>query len=80
MLDDDEQVQATVRLVFDLFERRHTLQGVLQSLVAQEVRLPCRVIAGVAKGELEWHRPNRATLSEMLHESVLDAYGRVIHD
>ena len=46
VLDDDEQVQATIRLVFDLFERRRTLQGVLQSLVAQEIRLPCRVISG----------------------------------
>src|SRR4051795_3773055 len=36
VLDDDEQVQATIRLVFDLFERRRTLQGVLQSLAAQK--------------------------------------------
>src|SRR6478672_3228383 len=70
VLDDDEQVQATIRLVFDLFERRRTLQGVLQSLAAQEIRLPCRVISGLAKGELEWHRPNRATLSEMLHNPL----------
>src|SRR3954469_1561821 len=41
VLDDDEQVQATIRLVFELFERRRTLQGVLQSLAAQEIRLPC---------------------------------------
>jgi hypothetical protein len=52
---------------------------VLQSLVAQEIRLPCRVISGLAKGELEWHRPNRATLSEMLHSPLYAgayAYGR----
>ena len=79
VLDDDEQVQATIRLVFDLFERRRTLQGVLQSLAAQEIRLPCRVISGLAKGELEWHRPNRATLSEMLHNPLYAgaySYGR----
>src|SRR6476469_8621795 len=79
VLDDDEQVQATIRLVFDLFERRRTLQGVLQSLAAQEIRLPCRVTSGLAKGELEWHRPNRATLSEMLHNPLYAgaySYGR----
>src|SRR3954464_4627469 len=79
VLDDDEQVQATIRLVFELFERRRTLQGVLQSLAAQEIRLPCRVISGLAKGELEWHRPNRATLSEMLHNPLYAgaySYGR----
>src|SRR3954453_210264 len=68
-----------LHLVFDLFERRRTLQGVLQSLVAQEIRLPCRVISGLAKGELEWHRPNRATLSEMLHNPLYAgaySYGR----
>src|SRR3954464_2989688 len=79
VLDDDEQVQATIRLVFELFERRRTLQGVLQSLAAQEIRLPCRVTSGLAKGELEWHRPNRATLSEMLHNPLYAgaySYGR----
>src|SRR3712207_1450457 len=79
VLDEDEQVQATIRLVFDLFERRRTLQGVLQSLVAQETRLPCRVMSGLAKGELGWHRPNRATLSEMLHHPLYAgaySYGR----
>src|SRR3954466_3941378 len=34
VLDDDEQAQAIIRLVFELFERRRTLQGVLQSLAA----------------------------------------------
>src|SRR4051794_4356019 len=39
-LDPDEQVRATVRLVFDLFERRRTINGVLVYLAAHDVRLP----------------------------------------
>lgn len=40
VLDSDEQVQATVRLVFDTFERRHTINGVLSYLVAHNIDLP----------------------------------------
>src|SRR3712207_9242621 len=62
-----------------LFPYTTLFRSVLQSLVAQEIRLPCRVISGLAKGELEWHRPNRATLSDMLHNPLYAgaySYGR----
>ena len=39
-LDPDEQVQATVRLVFDLFERHRSVNGVLAWCVAHDVRRP----------------------------------------
>jgi DNA invertase Pin-like site-specific DNA recombinase len=79
VLDSDEQVQATIRLVFDTFERCHTINGVLHALVAHDIRLPHRVRSGPAKGELEWHAPNRYTLSEMLKSPLYAgayAYGR----
>ena len=78
-LDPDEQVQATIRLVFDVFARRRTLHGVLAYLVAHDVQLPYRIRSGPGKGELEWHRPNRYTLSEMLSNPAYAgayAYGR----
>jgi DNA invertase Pin-like site-specific DNA recombinase len=79
VLDSDEQVQATVRLVFDTFERRHTINGVLSYLVAHNIELPFRARSRTAKGELEWHAPNRYTLSEMLQSPLYAgayAYGR----
>jgi hypothetical protein len=79
VFDSDEQVQATVRLVFDTFERRRTINGVLAHLVAHDIQLPHRVRSGAAKGELEWHAPNRFTLSEMLQSPLYAgayAYGR----
>ena len=79
VLDSDEQVQATVRLVFDTFERRHTINGVLSYLVAHNIQLPFRARSGAAKGDLEWHPPNRYTLSEMLRSPLYAgayAYGR----
>lgn len=77
--DPDEQAQAVIQLVFDQFERLGTLNGVLQYLVRHQIQLPCRAHAGPAKGELEWRRPSRATLSNLLHHPIYAgayAYGR----
>jgi len=52
---------------------------VLAHLVAHDIQLPRRVRTGAAKGELEWHAPNRFTLSEMLQSPLYAgayAYGR----
>jgi DNA invertase Pin-like site-specific DNA recombinase len=77
--DPDEQARAAIQTVFDQFERLGTLNGVLQYLVRNQIQLPCRIAAGAGKGELEWHRPNRATLSNLLHHPIYAgayAYGR----
>ena len=79
VLDPDEQAQHVVRLVFSAFARLGTLNGVLRYLVEQEVQLPVRVHSGPSKGELEWRRPTRETLQNMLHNPVYAgyyAYGR----
>jgi len=77
--DPDEQAQHVVRLVFGTFRRLGTLNSVLRYLVGQEVQLPVRVHSGPAKGELEWRRPTRETLQNMLHNPAYAgyyAYGR----
>lgn len=66
-IDPDEQVQSTVRLVFDQFDREATLHGLLRYLVHHAIRIPGRPTCGPNRGELEWRRPNRATLSNLLH-------------
>src|SRR5947209_2349340 len=79
MMDPDEQVQATIHLVFTLFERCGSTGGVLRHLVDHDIRLPDRLRTGAAKGELEWRRPNRPTLIDMLHNPIYarcHAYGR----
>jgi DNA invertase Pin-like site-specific DNA recombinase len=78
-IDPDEQVQSTIRLIFDVFERRRTVNGVLTYLVEHDIKLPHRIRSGAAKGELEWHRPSRWAVSEMLHSPIYAgayAYGR----
>jgi len=77
--DPDEQAQAVIALVFEVFERKGTINAVLQHLVKHGVRMPYRVATGPAKGELEWRRPNRVTLSNLLHHPVYAGafvYGR----
>jgi len=77
--DPDEQAQTVIHRVFELFERKRTINGILTELVAQQIQMPYRVANGINKGELEWRRPNRMTLSNLLHNPAYAgayAYGR----
>jgi DNA invertase Pin-like site-specific DNA recombinase len=69
-IDPDEQVQAVVRLIFDEFDRQDTLHGLLRYLVHHNIQIPVRGRSGPRQGQLEWHRPNRATLQNMLHHPI----------
>jgi DNA invertase Pin-like site-specific DNA recombinase len=79
ILDPDAQVQQVVRLVFEKFEELGTVNAVLQYFVHHGVRLGKRLPGGPRKGELEWTRPNRATLQDQLKSPIYAgayAYGR----
>jgi DNA invertase Pin-like site-specific DNA recombinase len=81
--DPDEQAQSVVALIFDQFEARGTVHGVLRYLVDHGIRIPVRVTSGPSKGELEWHRPNRPTLNNILHNAAYAGayvYGRRLTD
>jgi DNA invertase Pin-like site-specific DNA recombinase len=70
VMDADEQVQAVVRLIFEQFTRRGSINGLLKWLVRNDVKLPVRPHFGANRGELEWRRPNRVTLLNMLHHPI----------
>lgn len=79
VFDPDEEVQQVVCLVFKKFEELGTLNAVLRYLVRNGVKLGVRVREGEAKGELEWRKPNRTTLQNMLKNPIYAgayAYGR----
>ncbi|MGH3124992.1 MAG: recombinase family protein, partial [Streptosporangiaceae bacterium] len=79
VFDPDEQARHVVRLVFGAFARLGTLNSVLRYLAGQQVQLPVRVHSGPSKGGLEWRRPTRETLQNMLHNPAYAgyyAYGR----
>ena len=70
VIDPDEQVQAVVRLIFEQFARRGSVNGLLRWLVRHDVKMPVRPHFGTNRGELEWRRPNRVTLLNMLHHPI----------
>jgi DNA invertase Pin-like site-specific DNA recombinase len=77
--DPDAQVQHVVRLIFRKFEDLGTLHALLRYLVQHAIQLGVRVREGPAKGTLEWRRPNRMTLQNMLKHPLYAgayAYGR----
>jgi DNA invertase Pin-like site-specific DNA recombinase len=77
--DPDEQAQGTIEMVFDVFKRYGTLNGVLQHFVRNGIQMPRRVRFGPSKGDLQWVRPNRVTLSNILRNPIYTGayvYGR----
>jgi hypothetical protein len=78
-LDPDEQVQAVVRLIFELFDRLGMVNAVLCFLADNHIQLGVRVREGPERGELAWRRPNRAGLQNILRNPAyagIYAYGR----
>jgi DNA invertase Pin-like site-specific DNA recombinase len=78
-IDPDEQVQAVVRLIFDQFERQGTVHGLLRYLVHHQVQIPVRPHHGEQRGQLQWRRPNRATLLNLLHHPIYAGVYRYGH-
>jgi len=79
VFDPDEQVQHVIRLILRTFDALGTLNAVLQYLVRHQIQIGIRVRSGMHKGELEWHRPNRMTLQNLLKHPIYAgayAYGR----
>ncbi|MFF3468767.1 recombinase family protein [Streptomyces sp. NPDC002619] len=79
VLDPDEQVRSVVHLVFELFERFGTINAVLCYLVDNRIQIGVRLRQGPERGELEWRRPNRVVLQNMLRNPAyagIYVYGR----
>jgi hypothetical protein len=68
--DPDEQAQSLVRLIFTEFPRQGSLHGLLRYLVHHGLRMPVRPHYGPNRGQLEWRRPNRETLQNLLHHPI----------
>jgi DNA invertase Pin-like site-specific DNA recombinase len=77
--DPDAQVRGVIETVFRQFQRCGTINGVLRYLVDHHIQLPDRVRSGPRTGELDWRRPNRVTLSNLLRNPIYAGayvYGR----
>jgi len=65
-IDPDEQARNVIHLVFDAFDRRGTIRGVIRYLVEHSVMMPVRPHSGPNRGQLEWRRPTRDTVNTIL--------------
>jgi DNA invertase Pin-like site-specific DNA recombinase len=65
-LDPDERVHDTIRLVFDVFERRGSVHGVMRYLVDHDIALPDRARTGPMTGDVVWQRPHRSAILGIL--------------
>ena|SRR2546426_6408520 len=77
--DPDEHVHHVVRLIFRTCDELGTLHALWRSLVQHDMQRGVRVREGPAKGTLEWRRPHRMTLPNMLKHPMSAgayAYGR----
>ena len=70
IFDPDEQAQATIRRVFDLFERLRTVGKVMRYLIEHDMRMPVRIRSGPRKDELEWRRVNRVSLQNLFANPI----------
>jgi hypothetical protein len=79
ILDPDEQVRATVQLVFDKFAELGSFGKVYRYLKRNKICMGCRVHQGPRRGELVWRPISRALLGRMLHHPIYAgaySYGR----
>lgn len=77
--DPDERARAAVSAVFEKFSETATINATLRYLVDNNIQMPCRRRSPPDKGKIEWRRPNRITLGNILHHPIYAGayvYGR----
>jgi DNA invertase Pin-like site-specific DNA recombinase len=74
-IDPDQQVQTVMKLVFEKFEDLGSVNALLSYLVRNSIQLGVRPHYGAERGQLQWRRPNRVTLRNiLLHPLYAGAY------
>jgi DNA invertase Pin-like site-specific DNA recombinase len=79
ILDPDEQVRATVHLIFEKFAELGSFGKLYRHLRRNKVHIGIRIHRGSRRGELVWRPVARALLGRMLHHPIYAgayAYGR----
>lgn len=75
----DNQAREVIELIFAKFMELQSASGVLRYLCDQQIRVGVRDHRGTSKGQLQWQRPNLATITQILHHPVYAGayvYGR----
>jgi len=56
IIDPDKQVQQSIRLFFDIFQRTGAAFATVKAFAKDDVKFPCRLHLGPDKGGIKWQR------------------------
>jgi DNA invertase Pin-like site-specific DNA recombinase len=65
-LDPDEQARSVIRLIFEEFDVRGSIRGVLRYLLSNKIKMPMRPHKGPNRGMLQWRRATSASVHTVL--------------
>lgn len=68
--DPDQQVQSTVKLIFDKFDEIGSVNSLLNYLTKNKILMGIRPHGGPNRGNLEWRRPNRTIIQNCLNHPL----------
>lgn len=66
-LDPDQQIQATVRMVFDTFRQVGSASAVVRRFHHEGLTFPRRIRRGIDKGDVLWGRLDHSRVIQILH-------------
>jgi DNA invertase Pin-like site-specific DNA recombinase len=67
VLEPDQQIQGTVRMIFDTFREVGSASAVVRRFQREGLRFPRRIRSGAAKGEVLWGELDHSRTIEILH-------------
>jgi len=56
IIDPDKQVQQSIRLFFDIFQRTGAAFATVKAFAKDDIKFPCRLHLGPDKGKVKWQR------------------------
>jgi DNA invertase Pin-like site-specific DNA recombinase len=79
VLDPDQQIQQSIRLLFDTFREIQSATAVVRRFLREGIRFPRRIRRGIGKGDIVWGSIEHCRVIQILHNpryAGAYAYGR----
>ena len=67
VLDPDQQIQQTLRMLFDTFREVRSATAVVRRFVREGIGFPRRIRRGIGKGDVLWGSLDNSRVSQILH-------------
>jgi DNA invertase Pin-like site-specific DNA recombinase len=66
-LDPDQQIQQSIRLLFDTFREIRSATAVVRRFLSEGIRFPRRIRRGIGKGDIVWGSIEHCRVIQILH-------------